>query len=291
MSTTLEAETQPITDADALRQGDIFEWMTTHQDPPWRRWGLVVTADCDIVQRKHGNVLSYVPLIRTSDYTRLFMLPPLLEKALSVRHQQMMSAVHALQARYRPEFPDPLSAEAIETLLYGDGPDIVLDTLEVPPGEQRDRAYQALADVADAVHAQRDGNMNAVFNAIVRLRGGTPQNKDALRTQIEDKFARLPGDAFFIGRIQGADDSGFVAYLRLVRELSIPAIALKTPDLQRDGVSARRLSRLAAPFLYRLTQQLGDVFSSIGLPQAYENARREHVSSMWSAATNTFGTI
>jgi hypothetical protein len=65
----------------------------------------------------------------------------------------------------------------------------------------------------------------------------------------------------------------YVAYLRLVREVREPEIALLATDLEKPEVSAKRISRLTSPYVYRLTQQLGDVFASIGLPEDYERNR------------------
>ena len=94
----------------------------------------------------------------------------------------------------------------------------------------------------------------------------------AVRAQLVDSVQRLPSDTFFIGGLSASFCDGYVAYLRLVREISHEDVAIRTPELER--AAARRISRLQSPFVYRMTQQLAEVFATIGLPQDYEDNRR-----------------
>jgi len=76
----------------------------------------------------------------------------------------------------------------------------------------------------------------------------------------------------FLSSIGNDDDSGYVAYLRLLRELKDNQVALK-PSSRSFEITHERIAHLKPPYLYRLTQQLGAVFSSIGLPTEYEASR------------------
>ena len=62
------------------------------------------------------------------------------------------------------------------------------------------------------------------------------------------------------------DTDGHVAYLRLLRELKDNAVALKSSAMSYE-ISHERIGHLKPPYIYRLTQQLGAVFSSIRLPE------------------------
>jgi hypothetical protein len=110
----------------------------------------------------------------------------------------------------------------------------------------------------------------------VRCRGGGDRAKllEKLQADIASKITDLPGDSFFLGTVLEDRPKGFVAYLRLVREIRGDEIALKHADLRSSSVRAKRIARLTSPYIYRLTQQLGDVFSSVGLPTEYEDHRR-----------------
>jgi hypothetical protein len=111
----------------------------------------------------------------------------------------------------------------------------------------------------------------------------TPEQR--LADEIRNRLRNLPGDSFFMSSIGVPDGGGFVAYLRLVREIRIDQIARTYYDKQARGVAAHRVSRLRAPYVYRLTQQLAEVFASIGLPEEYEDSRFEKFESCLQAIT------
>src|SRR5206468_2377213 len=68
-----EGETERADDDRPIRQGDIVQW--EQQDSPWKSVAVIVTADCDIAQKKHAGILSYVPIVTLVDYWRLITLP------------------------------------------------------------------------------------------------------------------------------------------------------------------------------------------------------------------------
>ena len=65
------------------------EWISPpDRDTVWRRFGVIVTADCDVAHRKHRGVLSFCPIVRLEDYIRLFWLPDQLkDQELSLRRR------------------------------------------------------------------------------------------------------------------------------------------------------------------------------------------------------------
>jgi hypothetical protein len=62
---------------DALRQGDIFAANpgSDNWNDPWTRFGVIITADCDIDKQKNGNHLVYIPLLSYDTYLKEIWLP------------------------------------------------------------------------------------------------------------------------------------------------------------------------------------------------------------------------
>lgn len=60
-----------------MRQGDIFAAHpgTENWANPWRRFGVILTADCDLEQQKGGPSLVYVPIIGLKTYLADVWLP------------------------------------------------------------------------------------------------------------------------------------------------------------------------------------------------------------------------
>lgn len=271
---TLSAETEAV-DIGRLRQGDVIRWETPER--PWRWLGLVVTADCDIAHGKHAGTLSYVPILSLEDYLTEITVPVRIDSYLrETLRPNLFKRLRALKDKYRSDFTGQLSDEALEELLQRE-PAEVLDTLAVPSEQRALPVREITAYRAAILRASSRSTLREQVQVLAELRVASDLTKQPDPKKIIDSlhssFVSLPGDAFFIGTINPDYRDGAVAYLRFVRETNADEIALAPKDLRRPNVKGRRVSRLTSPFVYRLTQQLGQVFSDIGLPTDYESRR------------------
>jgi len=278
-------ECEEVTDDRPIRQGHIFEWLAP--EDPWKLLGVVVTANCDIVQEKHRGILSYIPILPIAHYLRLFYVPKLLERGRRRLVDELTKTMRDHQAELQ-EFPEPLSElAALEWALRGTAGEIA-DELRVDHPRMRAKLIRLIDDYR-LVQSALKGILAEQVEALVRMRlrqGGTDAKvRDGAWKDIQSGVDDLPGDCFFIGCISTGHRSGYVAYLRLVREIQDTHIAIKQSDLRvSPPPPARRMAQLQSPFIYRLTQQLADVFASIGLPDEYDQNRQRLVQSL---ATNT----
>lgn len=90
--------------------------------------------------------------------------------------------------------------------------------------------------------------------------------------ELSGSLASLPGDAMFISSLAADASEGYVAYLRRIHEVNDRDVARSA---QFNTGKFIRVGRLRAPYIYALTQQVGSVFGSIGLPAEYETQRTE----------------
>lgn len=257
--------------SQSFQQGDIVKFRK--MEAPWQKWGIIVTADCDIDKNKHRGILSYVPIIELHDYWKLFTLPKQLLKAESAFLEQLLIRVRSIYQRDGK--PADLGIDSIHAMIMGASDSDILRLLKIPPDDigkwtdifliyrrlkrrdDEDSIYEVIKLIADTKTAM----------------SGDASNRTLVMKDIERTVESLPGDAFFISRLPDEVAQGYVAYLRLVRELDSNRIAVIAKDLSRDDVIAQRVGRIISPFLYRLTQQLAQVFSDIGLPSEYEKDR------------------
>jgi len=280
-------ECEPATDDLPLRQGDVFAWLTRAEVGPFRQFGVIVTADCDIAQEKHRGIISYVPVMPLADYLRQFDLPRRVERALGSVGEELVAAVRGVQAKI-PEFPEPMSQEAVLGWVEGVTATAILSALAVREPQEIARLTGLIADYQALRASARDGSFDAQLDALASLRarnnkGPLAEAQLRLRSEIADATEKLPGDAFFVGYLADGEALGHVAYLRLVREIRHDQIATRVTDLA--SAKAKRVSRMSSPYLYRLTQQLADVFAAIGLPDVYERQRRLIARSMTTPAS------
>ncbi|WP_437653706.1 hypothetical protein [Sorangium sp. So ce1182] len=270
------SECDVITDERSLRQGDIFVRISASSDP-WQRYGVVITADCDIAQEKHHQIISYVPILSATDYLGLFYLPKQLRRTLRAVKDELLGCIRSAQAKI-PGYPEPISEDAaVSWVLRAPAEDIADDLRLV--NRDRIRLVELCKSYSSADRAVSTGNFSEQLACAISLRAKSSKSheksRDKIWEEISDHMQQLPGDAFFLSALGPNETDGYVAYLRLIREMRQTEIALRQTDLRDATVSARRICRLKSPYIYRLTQQLADVFSSIGLPREYE-AKREH---------------
>jgi hypothetical protein len=107
----------------------------------------------------------------------------------------------------------------------------------------------------------------------------TTENR--LWEQISTFSSRLPGDAFFMDSLSPAHRAGYVACLRRIQE--IHATQFTDSPLELERVDAVRISRMNAPYKYRLTQQLAAVFADIGLPDSHDASCKAAVKKLRSS--------
>lgn len=261
---------------EGVRQGDIIRWETPTS--PWEVYAIVVTADCDIALGKHAEIVSYIPVLSLADYWRLFTVPKKIDKyAVEKFIPGARERIRKLQRSYRPDFPQEMSDQAIANLIQSSLPGEVVEQFRVPASECS-AVTEMLTAFKSVMQIPKDDGLMGLVNLLATLRainGGNASNKNshAVLDELAKEIKDLPGDAFFIGCIESGRADGFVAYLRFVRELHTEAIALQSSDLKKTTTKVRRIARLRSPFIYRLTQQLGNVFADIGLPGEYEEKR------------------
>jgi hypothetical protein len=281
-------ECDPIDDpSSSLAQGDVFEWLQPSEDA-WQRHGIVVTADCDIAHHKHSGILSYVPLLTAKDYIAAFYLPKQNAKILPRVDDEVVRLIHRLQSTNLPLYPSPVTREvAIGWVDQADGKSVADDLNATGP--EREKLMAIVAARGKLIACQASPDIDAHISAICLAREvmqGVKANdsKTKIWKEVQSYLKELPGDALFIRSLTEQHTTGFVACLRFVRELKQSAVAIKAAALT-SGAQARRIGRLRAPYVYRLTQMLGSVFSSIGLPDAYEASRHELTELLQVRAT------
>jgi hypothetical protein len=279
------SECDPATDADPIRQGDVFRWLGD-DDPVWKRYGIVVTADCDIAFDKHAGVLSYVPVLRAEHYLSLAFLPDQVQRVRDLIADEIRTLARRLKETHQPGYAGDLTDRGIDDAVRTEEAPYMADALNVPVGPDR----QQLTGLIEA-HQRCDAAAGAMNYSVYRdaieiaaLSRGLDAEKAVRRlaSDTTNRLERPPGDVFFVGSVHEARE-GFVAYLRLVREINQTEIAITTPQVRVGDAKAIRVARLRSPYVYRLTQQLGDVFSAIGLPTTYEANRRDHATRITGA--------
>jgi hypothetical protein len=261
-----------------LRQGDVIQILS---DVPndgglGEHFGIVVTANCDLMWNKHFGVVTYVPVVPVEVYVHRYLLPKLLFGELEKAQKALRLKV--LEKGNRILFDRVL--DMIETRAYS--PAEISRLLPAGINVGSDVARQM--KIKEAIDKFNKADTPAEAFAVVAVLAGDVDailkvKKPSVLAFFADLRNRLTGslagDALFIGRISRENCSGYVAVLRLLKEIAHGQISLSAVGEHRDPhkYSARRIACLRTLYTHRLVQQMSHVFTDIGLPEDYETAR------------------
>jgi hypothetical protein len=266
-----------------VRQGDVLEWLCDPLDDVWHQHAVVVTADCDIAHAKHGGVLACAPILRHEDHLARFPMPERLERSRAKLQEQVAGQIRDLQARRLPGYPQPLSDEAImDWLATATTADSIAEVLGAE-GRDSETLRSRVNTLRRVAHAMDTLDLATQLHVLAEARAVT-QGKalaegDVKQVAVESigRLKEMPGDTVFLHSLGPGHSAGYVVYLRLLVNLAEDEIATIPSDLQGAGVRAKRIARLTAPYLYYMTQRLGQIYSAIGLPAQYEGARMNFI--------------
>lgn len=265
-------EYEDISDPDEVAQGDVIEWLPSHAKAPWRVFGVVVTADCDLAWGKHEGIISYVPGLLSSD----FIWQGFRGKFFTSRHAEALQSAAKLAnlSRRKMGIADSnISTSAMHDWLKRAGREGVLNELNVadaPREKIRTLLDQILA--YDEVLDQPNADMSLLTRAFAMT--GVKGDQAALIKRIEESWGQLPGDIFHLPSLPTGDEEGMFLMLRHIRQLPASAIAGRPGDIDGGNAKVKRVARVCPPYRYSITQNLARVFADIGLPEEHDARRK-----------------
>lgn len=223
--------------ANRVSQGDLFYF---EDEDSSKRYGIVVTADCDLTKRKHSKLVSFVPLLSLEEALTDCLYIDHLEK---IRTQIGIMLHEKLQADVVPT--DPAFSATIDA--------IIRDREEVP--------HEILAAADVYLHRSESISTQEFTNILALLKNSPKKAFVRFEQQINSR-----GDIILLTRPPLVAHDVRIAWLRRVWQVSIGTLALRTSEFVPNSNQGQHVARLASPFKYRLTQQFAQVFSDIGTP-------------------------
>lgn len=249
--------------------------------------GVIITADCDLAHQKHRGVLNFVPLLRTLDYLAIGWLHQHMIDGQAQLADEICRLVRLAHEAVVGKGNGRLTDERLKEWVLEQDPVDIAAAVAMPPGDVRDRFLRLAEGMQAIAQADQYAYSDQLRNLKIISGLGFGKKLATISQQVNDYVQKLPGDAFFLnGGANLNEPGGYVCYLRLVQTVSDADVSLTNSALIDGAVRTyRRIGRLRSPFVYALTQRLGDVFSSIGLPTAYEGSRATNAALVREAMT------
>lgn len=251
-------ETVPAYSGAPLRQGDILE--RSRPAAGFNQEVLVMTADCDLANNKNAGVVLTVPLLSIEGYLSKVWYPSWISRKLAGAINSRAGKLSQISTERYVQWAATASDDDIAEL-----------------GQLQGGALREEIKRANVVQAsfQLPNSRSELIQALQM--GGAQKPLEEIKKALTQRF---PGDAKFLVNPLW-DDEPRVAYLRGVEILSQDDI--HTSGFPSGDYSHQRRFHMRDRELLALTRQFADVYSSIGLPDCYEEERKAYAEIYWSS--------
>ena len=260
-----------ISDDDDIRQGDIIR-MIHPASPPIVTYGVVVTADCDIAQKKAGERYSWLEVLSMNDYVDGPWAEEQLRKLAEKQGKALCEHLNA-QLRKLDSNLSPLTAKTLAEWLESCSAEEILQAISgaTPKPEQK-----VLRDLKGLAMALGVGDEQSPFGRLKSswslLGTDTAKQREAVRSAFKTSGGFQ--DYFVVPELPRTSGYGFVVMLRSMSTIMAADLFLTEQDARiQDRPNAfHRLGRLHDGIRFAIAQRLAFLFSRIGLPSAFESA-------------------
>jgi hypothetical protein len=271
---------------DPLRQGDIVAAhpQTDGWANPWTRFGVVLSADCDLAQEKTGPNLVYVPVVSHYTYLADVWLPS--EAARLERlgreaiDKQLTSFDAKVQYRHIAAWGEKGGRENISNRLAERTQELG-STISCEKQEAILSLWHSVTELAclSAVpNPTQTDQLRDVLDRFIRYRGvvepgrGDPAqyHKNMIERALLSLQDRL--DSWLLRELIGLDPDmtqgtqfGFVVLLRSFSLLPVTLIETHREEWYRNKTKYLRICRLRGIYKADLVQRFANMFVRIGL--------------------------
>lgn len=225
-----------------LQQGDLIAFPNASA---LHSFGLVVTADCDLRQRKHSRLVTLVPIVDIKTLLEHYLLLEICDR----QREKLLSLV-----RNRFDFTGDVNSAA------------QCEDLRSRVEEKRSlEGWSTVCRAAEVLLGDVDTLTVADFKSIMAAIDVPTSNlKQRIENQIRDK-----GDVIILPALSAIGVQADIAWVRWIWQVPTREIAMRNSEAL--GSMGQRIARLMSPYRYRVTQVMGQVFTDIGTPNIARN--------------------
>lgn len=260
-----------IEDTEEVRQGDII-CKTHSKTGEVEKLGVVITADCDIAQRKIGERYTCLEIVSMAAYVEGPWAQEQLRKLSEKRSKAICEYLNGQIRKQRPDLT-ALTHEKLAQWLRTRTPEQVLASItgKVPTADDRQlHNLQGFALTISTDEAQ--SALNRLKTAWTLFGFDESRQQESVRSAFKNGGGFQ--DYFVLPELPRQDSLGFVVMLRSMWTIMASDLYLTEQDARiHDRPDAfYRLGRLNDGVRFSITQKLAFLFSRIGMPESFESA-------------------
>lgn len=257
--------------SDRARQGDLIARSRLEDRHPFDRFGVVVTADCDMERARPEHQITFLRVVSVSEYVNHVWCRKKLSSLLTKLRNDTAGLLNRVSLAADPNRL-PISSERLAEWLKASSPADVC--AELGPIDQADlnRLQDKLARLSTALEIANIDDTKSALEALIALRcqETNVEGGDALQAimkQAKNELAGENDELFFVSRLVSTEENdGYYVLLDNIGTITRGHIFdyQSEADAVLDG--AHRFGRLEKTFKYAVVQRFAFLFQRIGLP-------------------------
>ncbi len=260
-----------IDDTDEVRQGDIIRKVHPKTGEA-EKLGIVITADCDIAQKKAGERYTWLEIVPMAAYIEG---PWALEQLRKLAEKRSKAICEHLNGQIRKLQPGlaALTHESLAQWLRSRTAEEILASATGQAPSPDSKPLRDLKGFALTVSADENHSPFSRLKAAWTLFGVEEKvQQESVRNAFKDGGGFQ--DYFVLPELPRQTGLGFVVMLRSMWTIMAPELYLTEQDARiHDRPHAfHRLGRLNDGIRFAITQKLAFLFSRIGMPKTFESA-------------------
>lgn len=268
----MNSSTLPVDQEDDLLQGDIIRQLPINPKH-FPRWGFILTADCDIFQKKAGQTYSWLEITRASDFLEQIWCQDQLKTFITKYAQSCLDPLNANIKKHHPHLASLDQCTLFEWLRESSVESILKSI--VPANAKFDsRAKEILLGIQSALNSNEGEKLSTLRRCWTSAGISEKDQVSRIRTYLlsSDGFP----DFFVIPDLPGEDGYCFIVMLRSISTIEINEIFKTELDGRIAGQSNsfHRVGRFNDNVRYAIVQKFSFLFSRIGMPPQFENASK-----------------
>ena len=275
-----EEWTNPAPDPDTpVKQGDLL----MRRDPSTGevlQVCLVITADCDITQKKFGNQLAALLVISLREYICTSWAERRLALHLVKATKNVCDMLNRWNSARMGGAQSLLNPETVADWVRRDDGKTIAESLEVPSADQK--KLIACVDTYRSAVLSMDATTTCALDKLVALKSSLENKRpESYLQELLGSVNRkeLPADIFLLPVLPQLDQGPAVVLHRELVGVPLEKVCFRAVDASSKE-HFLRIGRLDPTFKYAVSQSFGMLYSRIGLPSDHEQRCDSAIQSL-----------
>lgn len=261
---------EDINDYKGILQGDVFKVGSNCEDifGPHEEYAVVITADCDIANKKMGDYFTVLPMISTESYLKHIWLKKVIFDEQKQCMQKLVQHIND-SPNYKVHGCNVMSLDELDSWAREEPIESILSSLsiEISTGKK---------GIQSTIDKYNETLKVTCMNTFVRYRKSFNKNKNQIDKEIKEAIHKnMRAEFQFIPDLGLSSETGIIVKLRDIRAIHKNRVFIDDLEFKSSPIDPNtcieRVGRFSDYLRYSITQNFASLFSRIGMPKTFED--------------------